>query len=38
MRKELVVAMLGIALVGCPGREPQPIESVQRQTHIPTAQ
>jgi hypothetical protein len=26
MRNELVVAMLGIALMGCAGRDPQPID------------
>ena len=31
MRNELVVAMLGIALVGCAGRDPQPIATVQPQ-------
>ena len=31
MRNELVVAVLGIALVGCAGREPQPIATVQPQ-------
>ena len=31
MRIELMVAMLGIALVGCAGRDPQPIVTVQQQ-------
>ncbi len=31
MRNELVVAMLGVALVGCAGRDPQPIATVQPQ-------
>ena len=31
MRNELVVAMLGIALAGCAGRDPQPIATVQAQ-------
>lgn len=31
MRNSLVVAMLGIALVGCAGRDPQPIATVQAQ-------
>jgi uncharacterized protein YcfL len=31
MRNELVVAMLGIALAGCAGRDPQPIVTVQQQ-------
>ena len=31
MRKELVVAMLGIALVGCAGRDPAPVATVQPQ-------
>ena len=31
MRSRLVVAMLGIALVGCAGRDPQPIATVQQQ-------
>jgi hypothetical protein len=31
VRKEFVVAMLGIALVGCAGRDPQPIATVQVQ-------
>jgi uncharacterized protein YcfL len=31
MRKELTVAVLGIALVGCAGRDPQPIVTVQQQ-------
>ena len=31
MRNELVVAVLGIALVGCAGRDPQPIATVQPQ-------
>ncbi len=31
MRNELVVAMLGIALVGCAGRDAQPITTVQPQ-------
>jgi uncharacterized protein YcfL len=31
MRNGLAVAMLGIALVGCAGRDPQPIVTVQQQ-------
>jgi len=31
MRNEAVVAMLGIALMGCAGRDPQPIATVQPQ-------
>ena len=31
MRNELMIAMLGIALVGCAGRDPQPIVTVQQQ-------
>jgi hypothetical protein len=31
MRNELVVAVLGIVLVGCAGRDPQPIVTVQQQ-------
>ena len=31
MRNELAVAMLSIALVGCAGRDPQPIVTVQQQ-------
>lgn len=31
MRNELGIAMLGIALVGCAGRDPQPIVTVQQQ-------
>jgi uncharacterized protein YcfL len=31
MRNELAVAVLGIALVGCAGRDPQPIATVQQQ-------
>lgn len=31
MRNELMVAMLGIALAGCAGRDPQPIATVQVQ-------
>ena len=31
MRNEFVVAMLGIALVGCAGRDPAPIATVQAQ-------
>ena len=31
MRNELMVAMLGIALVSCAGRDPQPVATVQPQ-------
>jgi cell division septation protein DedD len=31
MRNEFMVAMLGIAVVGCAGRDPQPIATVQMQ-------
>jgi uncharacterized protein YcfL len=31
MRKVFVVAALGVALVGCAGRDPQPIATVQAQ-------
>ena len=34
MRNELVVAMLGIALVGCAGRDAQPIATVQAQDTV----
>ena len=34
MRNGLVVAMLGIALVGCAGRDPQPIVTVQAQDTV----
>jgi uncharacterized protein YcfL len=34
MRNGLVVAMLGIALVGCAGRDPQPIVTVQAQDAV----
>ena len=38
MRNELMVAMLGIALVSCAGRDPQPIATVQPQDALLTAQ
>ena len=31
MRKDLLVAIASIALVGCAGRDPQPIVTVQQQ-------
>ena len=34
MRNELAVAMLGIALVGCAGRDAQPIATVQAQDAV----
>ena len=36
MRNELVVAMLGIALAACAGRDPQPIATVQPQDQTAT--
>jgi hypothetical protein len=34
MRNALGIAMLGIALVGCAGRDPQPIATVQQQDTV----